>query len=96
MSLEITEKRLNGIERIFENVIEKWFNEKELEFLKEHDVKIISRQTQEADYDRGIDTNWDFEVYVDNKLVWTDWAGASDYATSYIEEEVIRRYNESK
>ena len=96
MSLEITEKRLSGVERIFENVIEPWFNEKELKFLKEHEMKIISKQAQEADYDNGIDDNWDFEVYVDNKLVWTDWASASDYATSYIEEEVIRRYNENK
>lgn len=96
MSLEITEKRLSGVERIFENVIEPWFNEKELKFLKEHEMKIISRQTQEADYDNGIDDNWDFEVYVDNKLVWSDWSGSSDYATSYIEEEVIRRYNENK
>lgn len=96
MSLEIIEKRLSGAERIFENVIETWFNDKECKFLKEHEVKIISRQTQESDYDNGIDDNWDFEVYVDNKLVWTDWASASDYATSYIEEEVIRRYNENK
>ena len=96
MSLEIIEKRLSGVEHTFENVSEPWFNEKELKFLKEHEMKIISRQTQEADYDNGIDDNWDFEVYIDNKLVWTDWSSASDYATSYIEEEVIRRYNENK
>ena len=93
MSLTIVEKSLNKDERVIENVIKDWFNNKELEFLKEHDVKINAKQLQEYDYERNVDSDWLFEVYVDNNLVWSDWSGDSEYATSYIEEEIIRRYN---
>lgn len=91
MSLTIIANRLDGTQRIHENVQEEWFNEKEVAFLNDHDVRIISEQTVKADYDLGIDDTWIFKVYVDNNLVWEDWSGSYDYATSYIEEEVMSR-----